>query len=623
KNLYGIVTNVNVQPTVKIDELVSMRQHLGLQVADLIERGCVPDCFTFAAGDSIQIITDFKLDFNYTPYCQQHSPPLINFEMAFEPDQIDYPDFYSYKRFDTLMFQYSGYRDTVTNNTFGIRPCQNSQEIKPFSYAISIARENLFPFEVRPLNRIIDYDFLILDQLNLNAVTLKYLRLQENVNQPAYQSLPLPFTQDSTHVNIDFSGVFAEPHDEGYKLETSLVFDPSCAFRSPDTTWQILTLDFEGCLSMPDTLVKVVLNKIGFFSNQARDTITSDELIYDFASEDVGADILLSNLAPVAAPNYWVELVGPDGGLSDFELLQLPQNTPFSNTNGVFQLGTLGLLSQKNLRIKAKNNSCDPQRLWVIYGWDCAPHEVPGAASCARDTLALLFRPQLAELELNLQQFPSDAPLCDTSDYIVFEVFNADLGYAFSPFASVQLPGGMQLLPGSSQVAYPSGSAFVPVPDPAVLPNNTYEWNLDAVVPGVAQNGLPGVNADPQNGIQIRFKVIASCGVVSNSQMVFGASAEQICGTATNFLRKASDPLTVEGLTPDYEVQIGISQLGGGGPFTCDETLTFKVNLQISGVTHAGDSVYVTLPAGFDYVAGSYAPGQNAPAGPPQQYGTV
>lgn len=623
KNLYGIVTNVNVQPTVKIDELVTMRQRLNLNVNYLQELGCVPPCFVFSAGDSIQVVTDFKLDFNYTPYCEQHSPPLINFEMAFQPESIDYPDFYAYRRFDTLMFQYSGYRDTVTNNTFGIRPCQNSQEIKPFSYAIAIARENLFPFEVRQLNRVIDYDFLVLDQLNLNAATLKYLHLQEGVNQPAYQNLPLPFTQDSTHIDIDFSGVFDVPHDEGYKLETNLVFDPSCTFRSPDTSWQYLTLDFEGCLSMPDTVVKLVLNKIGFFSNQARDTITADELIYDFPSSDVSADVLLSNLAPVAGPNYWIELVNPEGGLSDFELLQLPQNTPIANSNGVFQLGTLGILAQKNLRIKAQNSSCDPQRLWVIYGWDCAPHLVPGSVSCASDTLELLFRPQLAELELDLLQFPADAPLCDTSDYIVFEVFNADLGFAYAPFANVQLPGGMQILPGSSQVAYPSGGAFLPVPDPAVLPNNTFEWNLASLVPTVAQNGLPGVNTDPQNGIQIRFKVVASCGVVSSSQLVFGASAEQLCGESTNFLRKASDPLSVEGLTPDYAVQIGISENGSALPFSCDETRTFKVNLQIGGATQAGDSIYITLPAGFEYLANSYTPGQNAPSGGPQQYGNV
>lgn len=623
KKLYGVVTNVNVQPVVKIDEFVTMKHVMAVHVDSLSAWGCLPPCFALAAGDSIEMSTDFKLDFNYVPFSEQHLPPLINFEMAFAPGRIDYPDFYAYRRFDTLMFQYSGYRDTIVNNTFGIRPCQNSQEIKPFYYAIRIARENLFPFEVRPLNRIIDYDFIIPDKLTLNAATLKYLRLQENVNLPAYQNQPLPFTQDSIWVQIDFSNVFGTPLDEGYKLETNLVFDPACEFRAPDTSWQFVTFDYEGCLHMPDTATVILLNKIGFFSNQARDTITSDELVYDFPSEDVGADILLSNFAPVAGPNYWIELVSPDGGLSDFELLQLPQNTPVAATNGIYQLGTLGLLAQRELRIKAKNNSCDEQRLWVIYGWDCQPHLVSGAVSCAKDTLELLFRPQLAELELDLTQLPTDAPLCDTSDYIVFEVFNADLGYAYAPFANVQLPAGLQMLPGSSQVAYPAGAAFVPMADPASLPNNAYEWNLAVALPIVAAGGLPGVNLDSQNSVLIRFKVIAACGVVSNSQLIFGASAEQVCGTATNFLRKASGPLTVEGLTPDYEVQVGISESGGGAPFGCDETRTFTVNLQIGGATEPGDSVYITLPAGFEYLAGSYQPGLNAPAGPPQWSGTV
>ncbi len=621
KKLYGVVTPVNVQPQVKIDEFVTMRQGLEFSTDRLAELGCVPDCFALAQGDSVEIKVDFKVDFNYTPFNEVHMPPLINFEMAFAPAFVPFPDFYAYRRFDTLMFQYSGYRDSLTHNTFGIRPCENSLEVKPFYYHIRIARENLFPFEVRPLSRIIDYRFEIPDDLTAAAATLKYLRLQENV--PVFQNLPLPFSQDTNLVSLDFSPFYLNPIDEGYKLETNLVFGPACEFRAPDTSYQYIGIDYEGCLHMPDTDYVVLINKLGFFSNQARDTITTDELVLDFPTAEVGTDVLLKNLAPVAGPNYWIELLNPDGGLSGFQLINLPQNTPVASTNGVFQLGTLGILAQKNLRIKALNNSCDPQRLWVVYGWDCQPHLVPGAPSCARDTLKLLFLPQLAELELDLLQFPSDAPLCDTSDYIVFEVFNADLGYAFDPVASVQLPAGMQYLAGSSQIAYPSGSAFQPMADPAGLPNNAYEWNLGAALPAVAAAGLPGVNFDPQNGIQIRFKVVAACGVVSNSQLIFGASAEQICGTPTNFLRKASDPLTVEGLTPGYEVQIGISEPGGGGPFSCSEHRVMSVSLQLSGSPEPGDSVYIALPPGFLIAPFSYVPGANAPAGPPQQSGLV
>lgn len=35
----------------------------------------------------------------------------------------------------------------------------------------------------------------------------------------------------------------------------------------------------------------------------------------------------------------------------------------------------------------------------------------------------------------------------------------------------------------------------------------------------------------------------------------------------------------------------------------------------------AGDSIYILLPVGTSYVAGSYQAGTNAPGGPPQQAG--
>lgn len=621
QKLYGIIAPVNTQPIAKTDELVTMRHNLSLNSDALEAFDCLPECFMFAAGDSIEVIVDFKLDFNFTPFSAQHKPPLINFEMAFAPGYLLDPNYYAYRRYDTLMFQYSGYRDSLIKNTFGIRPCENSLEIKPFQYLIRIARENLFPYEVRPLSEIIDYRLFLPPGLTTASATLKYLQLQENT--PVFQNLPLPFQQDIGVLALDFSPFYDAPLDEGYRLEANVVFDPSCEFRFPDTSIQAIAIDYAGCLHMPDTAYFLLINQIGFLSNQARDTITTDEVILDFPTTEVGADVLVQNFAPVAGPNYWIELVSPDGGLSDFELIQLPQNTAITPANGIYQLGTLGILAQKNLRIKAKNLGCDEQRLWVIYGWDCQPHLVAGAPSCARDTLELLFRPQPAELELDLLQFPVEAPLCDTSDYLVFEVFNADLGFAYQPFVNVQLPPGLQILPGSSQLAYPSGNAFAPIADPTPLPNQTFEWNIAAAVPPIALGGLPGVNLEPQNGVQIRFKVIAECGVVSNSQLIFGARASQACGAATNQLRKASDPLLVEGLTPDYTVQVGLSDAGAGAPFSCSEERTFTVNLQLSGSPSAGDSVYVTVPLGFAYVAGSYQPGLNAPAGPPQQSGTV
>ena len=317
-----------------------------------------------------------------------------------------------------------------------------------------------------------------------------------------------------------------------------------------------------------------------------------------------------------------MRLVNPEGGLTGLGATLLP-GAAVTPVNGIFQVGALAIFGQKNLRITGKNTTCDPQRLLVIYGWDCQPYTEPGAFSCGIDTLELLFRPRKPELELELLQMPVEAPLCDSSDYIIVEISNADLGYAYKPFATIELPPGFQLVPGSCQMAYPAGGAFLPVPDPLATGANTFEWNLAAVLSSIGANGLPGVNLDPQHAVRIRFKVFAECGVVSNAQLVFGARAEWSCGKPTNLLRKAGDPLPVEGVTPAYDVQISLGETGGSGPALCRAERSLSVNLVLSGPALPGDSIYVILPQGYSFVAGSYLPGLNAPGGPPQLAGTT
>ncbi|MCC6461365.1 MAG: gliding motility-associated C-terminal domain-containing protein [Saprospiraceae bacterium] len=618
QKFYGIVTPVNFKPTPAIDQLATMNYPFVPNMTQLADAGYLPTGFLLGAGDSVRLQVDLKLDLNYVPYSQQHNPPLINFEMGYNSN-LNYR-FYNYRALDTLMFQYSGYLDSLSQNVFNIYPCTNSTETRPFSYNTRIARENMFPYEVRPLAKVGQYRLEIPKGVTPLSVELSFLRLQESV--PFLSNLPLPFVvEQDTFLVIDFGPAYVDPPDEGYALRTKIVFAPLCQFSDPDSSFQEVLLAFPNGMVTPDTVIRVLKNKIGFYSNHPRDTMTTSELVLDFPTPAVSADVEIHNLAPVNAPNYYVQLVNPEGGLENISLTVLP-GTTITPANGIFQLGTLPVFGVKNLRLNARNKTCDPQRLLLIYGWDCTPYLQPSPSTCGRDTLELLFRPLNPEIELDLKQMPTQAPLCDTSDYIVFEVFNADLGYAYKPFVSIELPPGFQLVPNSCQLAFPTGSAFVNIPNPVAVGGSVLEWNLAALQTVLATEGLAGVN-EPNSSLQIRFKVQAECGVVSNAQLIFGARAEWSCGKLTNTLRKASPPLPVEGVVPAYGVQIGISEPAGSGPVLCAEQRTLAVNLLLVGAAEPGDSVYLSLPAGYTYVPGSYAPGNNAVAGEPYIDGSV
>ncbi len=616
--LYGRVAVTNTKPPAIIDHLASMNYPFYPYMDSLADAGYVPPGFRLATGDSVELRVDLKLGMNYAPDCKQNFPPLINFEMGYNQNRTY--RFYNYRQRDTLMFQYSGYVDSLNSATFGIRPCQNSVQVTPFAYNIRIARENMFPFEVRPLSVVSNYDLIIPPGVTPKSAELVFLTLQKNI--PFLQNVPLPFSfiPDSM-LHVDFTPAYLDPPDEGYGLRTLVEFEPSCDFTKPDSSAQWVTLDFPGCMSLIDPITYVLENKIGFYSNHPSDTIVTNELVVEYASDSVAVAVLLQNLAPVAAPNYWVQLLNPEGGLSDLTIKVLGSGTVISPVNGLYQLGSLPILGAQTLLINGINRTCDPQRLLLIYGWNCAPLQQAGAESCARDTLELLFRPQNPEIELELIDFPVNIPLCDSSDYFLLELSNADLGYAYKPYVNIELPAGLQLLPGSCQMAYPAGSTFVPIPDPVNTGNKLLEWDLALLQSFVGANGLPGVDLDPENALQIRFKVVAGCGAVSNAQLVFGARASWSCGRPTNTLRKASDPILVEGLQPAYDMQVSVSASGIGSQSPCAAERTMTVSLSASAPAQAGDSIYISLPAGYGYVSGSYQPGANAPSGPPQLTG--
>jgi len=212
--------------------------------------------------------------------------------------------------------------------------------------------------------------------------------------------------------------------------------------------------------------------------------------------------------------------------------------------------------------------------------------------------------------------------VCDTSDYFEFEIYNAKTGFAYEPFATIKLPPGLFIVPGSCQVSYPAGGSFVNIADPQSLPGNLFQWNIADVQSSIAANGLPGVDLDPQNALRIRFKTYTECGFVSNTQIIYGTRGTEPCGRSTNILNKPGDPLKINGLNPTYGVSLSLQPSGGSAAF-CGGTQEFLVQMTLLGAPSTGDSVYILLPQGVGYVAGSYQPVQNAPAGPPTLETTV
>lgn len=607
---YFLVANPNAFPIEPIDDIATQRHFFLYSLPAMFAEGCLPKPM-LELGDSIFILTDFKLDLNFRPNSTNNpDPPLVGFRTASSAGG----GIFAWNIQPRKNLQYSGWKKYVSPNTNSVKPCENSTETKKFRYSMRIARENMFPFEVRPLARISDYRQTFPSGLEVGSAKLEYLVLQDSV--PVLSNLDLPFSQTPGFFALDFSPAFSQPVDEGFTLRSNLRIKPNCQFNLPDTSKQYIETSFTGCLNGDNmTVLDSIKNSIGYFSNTPElQLLTSDSIVYA-PSRAFELDFQLKNTLVSAAPSAWVAIVSPSGQATNFELFQMPQNQAVVGTNGLYNLNNINGFNQKNYRLKGQNTACETDTLLLIFGWGCTPISSLSEPDCGRDTSIVELHLERPELELKIEQEPDAFLLCDTSEYFEFEVFNAKIGYAYEVEASAKLPPGLQIVSGTCQISYPEGSPWANIPDPLLLPGNFYQWPLSQILPTVATNGLPSVSLAPLNSFHLRFKTLAECGFVANTPIVYGTVGTEPCGRQANSLNKPGEPLIINGLSPSYGVQISLQPQGDPGE-TCGDVQGFSVTLSILGTPSAGDSVYVSLPQGVLLLLNSYMPGQNAPSGP-------
>ncbi|MBC7775610.1 MAG: gliding motility-associated C-terminal domain-containing protein, partial [Phycisphaerae bacterium] len=370
------------------------------------------------------------------------------------------------------------------------------------------------------------------------------------------------------------------------------------------------------CFHDPVEDTYFIANPNGYQSGSPKLEIFTQSNILYLPTDDVLLNFFLRNNAAVGAPNAWLTIES-DGDLADVQLLFMPGQTPVPQVGGVYQFGELLSFAQPALRFTARNLSCRPVTVTFHFGWDCSPVFNANAEACGSFTKTVELRPQPPELELVIVNQPPSVPMCEPSGYFEFEISNANDGTAYNIVPSIKLPPGMRIQPGSAQLSYPAGGAFVNMSDPVLLPGNVWQFDPQASSNLLAQNGLVSADQDPLNALRIRFKVIAECGVVANSQPIYGAESVQACGINSNILRKPGLPIGIEGVEPTYTAVSNLQFTNPPAAAGCGQEVELSASIALNDIAMSGDSIYILLPAGTSFVAGSYIAGTNAPTGPP------
>lgn len=603
------VNYVNTLPPVIVDEMCTQRHVFLLSFEQLFQQGCLPKP-RLEAGDSIQILTDFVFNMNFAPQSgNEPNPPLVGFRTSLAHRNARF----AWNQYPTRKSQYSGFKTEGSSNIFNLRACSNSTTTRAYRFRLRIARPNLFPYEVRPLAQISHYQQSMPPGVFMQSALLRYLALQDSI--PVFSNLPLSFTQQDTLATLDFKPVFNNPVDEGFLISATATFPPNCQFTRPDTSTQFISWTSPHGFYYDTPKRDTTFNRLGFFSSAPILRLESLDTLVSPTTQDFNAVFTLHNDFILQAPNAWFSAVSTSGSVYDLSLQELPAQQSVPLSNGVFQLSSINGFGKKQLRLTGKNRACGTDTLLLIFGWGCGPITSLSQDACGRDTFPILLRLQNPELELTVRQEPPNIPLCEPSEEFEIELYNAKIGSAFDLLGQVKLPQGVRIAPGSSQIAFPAGSAFVPLQDPNALAGNIFQWPVSTLLPALGANGLPGSNQMPQNAVRIRFRLIADCNFAANLPPIYGAESVSACGQASNALNKPGKPLQVPGLGTPYQVQISLNALDG--PAVCGGAQRFSVQLTLLGTSNATDSALVLLPPGVGYQAGSYTPLQNAPAGPP------
>ncbi|MEM1319868.1 MAG: gliding motility-associated C-terminal domain-containing protein [Bacteroidota bacterium] len=285
-----------------------------------------------------------------------------------------------------------------------------------------------------------------------------------------------------------------------------------------------------------------------------------------------------------------------------------------------------GLTSQEDrcntLRVKAVIRRCGRTDFIARVGWNCTTFPdtawTPEVYAPCEDLTANLSVTTLdAFLSAAIDEQPTaDVALCDTSTVGIL-VRNTDRGIAFDVSTQVILPlDGIELVPGSFEVAYPSGAAYTPIAANPVYVGSSprgriFQFNdFEFLSPFLDQNGLPGfdpIAPTDSNEFRIRYKFVTDCDFVSGSISYYGVRGRKGCGEATNLEIGETLPLNIigAGTGPSKIFNVYFDSLSGIVPASTATLRVIAKNLTSTPTSSTEDKISLRLPVGIDYVANS------------------
>jgi hypothetical protein len=351
-------------------------------------------------------------------------------------------------------------------------------------------------------------------------------------------------------------------------------------------------------------------------ANKPSITLQNNTGTVDGVSEQHYWDVQLNNPGTVAAPNLWIALEKGASNITIDSVVLKPSNiiaTPiaYAGVNKWYQLSAAGLTGGANqqIRVYFKYLNCAADSIKMTAGWNCSGYPAdPSAYSCQALSQWLKVNPLPSQVQLSVLKqpdFPS-ATLCSV-DTVSVIVNSAQAGDINNPVLKIVPPPGLQITT-PIRVEYPLGSGSWENITPTLV-SGEYFLNLETHT-NVGINGLKGtvkkpLAADRQVRVDIMYET--SCGFTNGTKLNFLVQGLRPCGIAAigNNDEIRSNPINIAGATAVGTAATDISVSNSNIQCSAATTINIAITPLISPTSNS-DTATISLPAGINYVAGSF-----------------
>ena len=294
--------------------------------------------------------------------------------------------------------------------------------------------------------------------------------------------------------------------------------------------------------------------------------------------------------------------------------------------------GVIAKNTERRFRLKYKITNCTQATLnFDLYaGWNCNSNPTQGYTKTCNDN-KLTYTVKIAKSLKQIQPDPTNPgenhpdkigtiEMCKKTKY-QYTINSGDQGDLFD--VKLIMMKGNGLTYSDVEVEYPlnSGRKYTTTSSPAIHATETsdkYIFDLTDILPGGSLPGSITENSDVnKRNFKISFNIQPGCDFTAGSAFDIDIEANNLCGTPADGDKTKVIIAGIQGVDANkYKVNNSLTLVGGNASACATSPAEYKGRHVIidqstpkNFVTGTNGRVVVRIPAGFEYVAGSFSAG--------------